>query len=65
MESTNADALIFDNSIREDDVAATVEELKTQGFAEFIFSGKASNKYNLLALFQEAAGYLAARKNKD
>jgi hypothetical protein len=34
-------------------VAATAEELKTQGFAEFVFSSKASNMYDILALFQE------------
>jgi hypothetical protein len=34
-------------------VAATAEELKTQGFAEFVFSSKAGNMYDILALFQE------------
>jgi hypothetical protein len=48
-----SDTLIFDNSIREDDVAATADELKTQGFAEFVFSSKAGNMYDVLALFQE------------
>jgi hypothetical protein len=48
-----SDTLIFDNFMREDDVAATANELKTQGFAEFIFSSKAGNMYDILALFQE------------
>jgi hypothetical protein len=34
-------------------VAATADKLKMQGFAEFVFSSKTSNMYDILALFQE------------
>ncbi|MDR1235796.1 MAG: hypothetical protein LBJ96_02200 [Holosporaceae bacterium] len=48
-----SDTLIFDNFIREDAVAATADELKIQGVVEFVFSSKAGNMYDILALFQE------------